>query len=49
MTQWKDKRITYSVVCIIPINILKSHIRNNDRLIINALSTEYYIRNHIKK
>lgn len=47
MTHWKDKQITYSVLCVIPINIVKQHIRKSDRLIINALSSEYYDKSHI--
>ena len=47
MTQWKDKQITYSVICVIPVNIVKKHLRAKDRLIINALSSEYHEKSHI--
>ena len=47
MTHWKDKQITYSVVCVIPINIVKKHISKSDRLIVNALSSEYHEKSHI--
>lgn len=49
MTQWKNKLITYSVLCKIPIQILKKHLRNDDRLVINALSDEYHTKSHIPK
>ena len=47
MTEWKDKQITYSVLCKIPMNILKQHLKKKDRIVINALSSDYYEKSHI--
>ena len=47
MTKWHNKLISYSVLCKIPINILKQHLKKKDRIVINALSSEYYEKSHI--
>ena len=42
MTSWKKKLISINVLCDVSKKILKQHIKNNDRLIINALPSEYH-------
>jgi len=42
MTSWKNKLISIGVHCNVSKKILKQHIKNNDLLILNALSNEYY-------
>lgn len=42
MTSWKNKLISINVLCDVSKKVLKQHIKNSDRLIINALPREYH-------
>lgn len=47
MTHWRPKLGTQSIVCDITKQQIKNHIKNNDRLIINALPKKNYNIKHI--
>ena len=47
MTQWLDKLITQNVLCHVTKEQLQNSIKNNNRLIINALNPEYFNKNAI--
>lgn len=47
MNNWNNDFITVSVICKIDKSLVKKHLKNKDRLIINALSKEYFDKSHI--
>lgn len=47
MNSWLDNFITVSVICKVDKSIVKKHLKNKDRLIINALPKEYFDKSHI--
>ena len=48
MNGWLDDSLSVSVICKIDKSLVKKHLKNKDRLMINALSKEYYQKQHIK-
>ena len=49
MTKWNDKLYTQNVLCEITKKQLKHTLNNSNRLVINALSSEYHEKNSIPK
>ena len=47
MNSWQNDFITVSVICKIDKSLVKKHLKKKDRLIINALSKEYFDKSHI--
>lgn len=47
MTQWLDNLYTQNVLCNISKKVLKQHMKQKNRLIINALPKEYFEKNSI--
>lgn len=47
MTKWSNSFLTYSVICKVDKSVVNRHLKNKDRLIINALSKEYFDKSHI--
>ena len=48
MTQWSHKLGTQAIICKVDKKEVKRHLKNCDRLIINALPESYFLQNHIK-